>query len=140
MAKNAEQAFPTQKLAGKTLLLVESDESVAFFLRIIIQEEFDCDVLVAADARQALELVRHLHIDLFILTDADGLELYDRLHAQAGIESVPAILLAANIARWQHEIRRRHLIGLSKPCKPGELLTAITFLLTLAHIKAGHAA
>ncbi len=140
MAGNAEQAFTTQKPVGKTLLLVEPDESVAFFLHILIQEEFDCDVLVASTVRQALELVRQLHIDLFILTDAYGMELYDHLHAQPGLQRVPAILLTANLARWQHEILRRDLIGLNKPCKPGELLATISFLLTLQHIKTGNAA
>lgn len=140
MAKNVEQAFPMQKPAGKTLLLVEGDESVAFFLRLIIQEAFDFDVLVVPDARQALELVRHLHVDLFILTDADGIELYDRLAEQRGVENVPAILLSTNVARWRNEIMKRHLLALSRPCKPTELLKAITFLLTLQHFKAGHAA
>ena len=140
MIRNAEEAFTTRKPVGKTLLLVEPDESVAFFLRILIQEEFDCDVLVAPTARQAFELVHQLHIDLFILTDAYGMELYDSLHAQPAVERVPAILLTANLARWQNEILRRDLIGLNKPCKPAELLTTINFLLTLAHIKAGNAA
>ncbi|HLI06040.1 MAG TPA: hypothetical protein VKV40_05665 [Ktedonobacteraceae bacterium] len=140
MTRNTEQAFTTQKLAGKTLLLVEPDESVAFFLRLLIQEEFDCDVLVAPTARQALELVRQLHFDLFMLTDAYGMELYDHLHTQPGLEHVPAILLTANLAHWQNEIMRRDLIGLNKPCKPVELLTTINFLLTLEHIKTGSAA
>ncbi len=140
MAKNAEQAFTTQQPSGKTLLLVEADESVAFFLRLIIEEAFDCDVLVVPDARQALGLVRHLHVDLFILTDAEGIELYDRLHAQPGMENIPAILLTTNMPRWQNEIMKRQLIGLTRPCKPAELLKAITFLLTLAHFKTGNAA
>lgn len=140
MTRNAEQAFAVRKPVGKTLLLVEPDESVAFFLCILIQEEFDCDVLVAPTTRQALELVRQLHIDLFILTDAYGMELYDHLHTQPGLEHVPAILLTANLARWQNDILRRDLIGLNKPCTPTELLATISFLLTLEHIKAGNAA
>lgn len=130
----------SQQLTGKCILIVEQDDGIASFLRAAIQDEMLDYTLLATNSEQALELVKHVKVDLFLLdyeiSPINGIALYDRLHRLAGLESIPAIVLSTNLSRCQAEINRRHLVGINKPCELDELLDTIDSLLDCPHASA----
>ena len=121
------------QITRKCILIVEQDDGIASFLRAVIQEEMIDYTLLATDSEQALDLVQQVKVDLFLLdyeiAPINGLALYDRLHQITGLESIPAIILSTNLARYQSEIEQRNLVGLNKPCELDELLDTIKSLL-----------
>jgi DNA-binding NtrC family response regulator len=127
----------SQQLTRKCILIVEQDEGIASFLRAAIQDEMLDYTLLAMNSEQALDLVQQVKVDLFLLdyeiSPINGIALYDRLHQLAGLESIPAIILSTNLPRYQLEIERRHLTGISKPCELDDLLDTIASLLDCPH-------
>ena len=119
---------------GKTILIVENDPANGEFLVEAITLETPHHVLLAPDSRRALEMVEHIHPDLFLLdygiTPLNGLDLYDQLHAHPGLEAIPAIILSASAEQHALEIAARKLIGLSKPVDLDELIQTIETVLT----------
>ena len=120
----------------KTILIVEDDESTRTFLTLAIEQETPYQVLYATTSVRALEIVKqikpHLFILDYLLPDMNGIALYDHLHALAGLEAVPAIILtAANLERLQEELQQRHLLSLAKPFDLDTLLETIAFALTV---------
>lgn len=121
------------QITRKCILIVEQDDGIASFLRAVVQEEMIDYTLLATNSEQALDLVQQVKVDLFLLdyeiTPINGLALYDRLHQLTGLESIPAVILSTNLARYQSEIEQRNLVGLNKPCELDELLDTINALL-----------
>ncbi|HLI07622.1 MAG TPA: response regulator [Ktedonobacteraceae bacterium] len=123
----------SQQLTRKCILIVEQDDGIASFLRAAIQDEMLDYTLLATNSEQALDLVRQVKVDLFLLDNEispiSGIALYDHLHQLVGLESIPAIILSTNLPRYQREIERRYLTGISKPCELDDLLDTIESLL-----------
>lgn len=110
------------------VLIIEDDENIGALLAEVLAEETAYQPLLATDGLQALQLIRFIRPNL-IITDyrlpyMDGLELYDRLHTTNRLEDVPAILISAHLPA-REEVRRRHLIGISKPFELDDLLHTI---------------
>lgn len=115
----------------KTILTVEDDTDIGALLVTVISQETPYQSFLAADGFQALNLIRNIHPDLLLLDYSlpgmNGLELYDKLHAMQGLETVPCIMISANLPT--REIKKRPIIGLSKPLELDELLGMITQML-----------
>jgi DNA-binding response OmpR family regulator len=111
----------------KTILVVEDDRDVGEFLDLALTQETPYHALLVADGFQALTVVRAIKPALLLLDyqlpRMTGIQLYDRLHATAGLERVPTILMSANLPR--HELHKRQIIGLIKPFELDELLRLI---------------
>jgi DNA-binding response OmpR family regulator len=137
MRSQRERVKMNQQLTRKCILIVEQDDGIASFLCAAIQEEMLDFTLLASNSQQALDLVQQVKVDLFLLdyeiTPMNGIALYDRLHQLVGLESIPAIILSTNLSRYQAEIERRHLVGISKPCELDDLLDTINSLLDCPH-------
>ncbi len=121
-------------LVRKTILLGESNEKDAAFLRESMQQASVHRVFLASDSTQVLCLVQNVHIDLLVLdngmTPQTGLELYHHLHFMKGLEALPAIIMSAYFSPpLQAEIAQPQLIGLEKPIKVEALVRAIDQLL-----------
>jgi CheY-like chemotaxis protein len=116
---------------GKTLLVVEDDTGIGEFLIDALKMEASCRTLLATDGLQALEMVKTLVPDLFVLdyqlTGMDGLELADRLHAIEELKHIPILLLGVNVPK--RELKRRQIASLDKPFELDELLAVIEKLL-----------
>lgn len=86
----------TADLAGKRVLIVEDDASIALGLRINLESE-GYDVHLAEDGDRALELARELSPDLMVLDvmlpKRNGLEVLHALRAEG--RAVPVIILSA---------------------------------------------
>ena len=122
---------------SKTILVVEDDADLGDLIMQVLdlhseQEKAPYHAILAIDSMQALETVKSIKPDLFLLDyylpRMNGLELYDRLHASSGLEQVPAIFISANPPR--QEIEKRNLVSLKKPFNLKDLLHTIDRLLT----------
>ena len=133
MFRDQEESAVRDHSAKKTILLVEDDPGNGAFLVQAISQETPYQVLLITDSFRALEVVRHIKPNLFIidyyLSTMNGIELYDQLHANSELEALPAIILSARFEEHLHEIEQRQLVGLSKPLELDELLATIEQLL-----------
>ena len=114
-------------MSDKLILVVEDDEAIGTLLVQLLAQETCYQALLAADGFEALNMVREVKPDLFILDyqlpSMNGIQLYDRLHIISQLEKVPAILLSARLPRY--EVEKRSLIGLGKPFDLDELLETV---------------
>ncbi len=117
--------------SAKTIMVVEDDASIGMFLVQAIGEETPHRAFLVTDALQALNMLKEIQPDLLLLDYQlpymDGFTLYDRINSQKERTAIPAVMMSANLP--QHEIERRHLIGLKKPFELDDLLTTIEQLL-----------
>lgn len=126
-----EQKTPDEQTTVKTILIVEDDNNIGeVFVQAISQETTYLAVLVA-DGSSALETVKGIRPNLFILDyqlpRMNGIELYDRLHAMKELENIPAIMMSARLPR--QELEKRALVGLNKPIDLDDFLQTIERLL-----------
>jgi CheY-like chemotaxis protein len=126
----------------RSILIVEDDEDIGAYLVSAIKQETAYDPLLVMESQQALEAVKHIKPDLFLLdyrlTESNGLDLYDQLHATAGLEAIPAIIMSASLpeGRLEEEIKQRQLYALSNPHTLDELIKTLRQAL---HASSGNA-
>jgi CheY-like chemotaxis protein len=117
--------------ATKTILVIEDDDSIGRLLVDALSQETPYKAVLVTDGFQALRAVHSIRPSLFItdyrLPFMDGLELYDRLHAQSELEHTPAIIMSAYVP--QREVEKRHLVKLNKPFELDDLLNTVERLL-----------
>ncbi len=117
---------------NQTILLVEDDEDIGFFMTHVLEHETPYEAVHVPDATSALEVVDSVKPDLFILDyrlpDLNGLELSDRLHSIEGLETVPTMMISANTLP-RNELRQRHITYLKKPFDLSHLLATVEKLL-----------
>ncbi len=116
---------------AKITLIVEDDTSIGEVLVYAISQATPYTALTVTDGFEALEIIKGVKPDLFILDyqlpRMTGIELYDRLHCLQGLENIPTIIMSANLP--ESAIRQRHLIGIKKPFELDELLDTIEKLI-----------
>ncbi len=115
-----------------TILLVEDTDEISDFITQVLRDEMPHAVLHVTDASHALEAVKSIKPSLFILDyrlpGIDGLELSDRLHAIEGLETIPTLMMSANLPP-RKAMQQRHISFLAKPFDLSDLLQAIEELL-----------
>jgi DNA-binding response OmpR family regulator len=133
MPHDHDQLPQSEPTTVKTILVVEDDGGIGSFLSLAIAEETPFQAVVVTTGEQALETVSHVPVDLLLLDytlpTINGIELYDQLHAMPGLETLPAILFTASLAKHQNVIAQRQMIGLGKPIELDELLETLRMLL-----------
>jgi CheY-like chemotaxis protein len=125
------QSFMGHYRLDNTILVVEDDDSIGSVVVDALSQETSYDALLVCDGFQALNVIRSLK-PLLVITDyrlphMDGLELYDRVHANSETADVPAIIMSAYMP--DDEVRKRHLCSLHKPFELDDLLSLIDRLL-----------
>ena len=125
------QPSAQQDQKTKTILVVEDDTAVGEFFVYALRTETPYQALLAADGRQALEMVKTLAPDLFVLDyqlpHMNGLELADRLRANEELKHIPILLMSANIPK--QELEKRQLPFIAKPFELEDLFQTIAKLL-----------
>ncbi len=115
----------------KTILVIEDDADIGFFLVQAISQETIHHALLVTDGFQALKTVHELKPNLLIidyqLPHMNGIELYDQLIIRKGLETLPAIMMSAHLPA--QEIAKRKIVGMKKPFELQELLNSIEKLL-----------
>ena len=90
---NAERAFSSRQL----VLVADDNADMRRHLATVLGSRWD--VVVAGDGRQALELARRCRPDLLItdvmMPELDGFGLIGAIRADAGLASLPVIMLSA---------------------------------------------
>ncbi|GCE49574.1 two-component system cell cycle response regulator DivK [Thermosporothrix hazakensis] len=121
------------KVATKTILVVDDDLDIGSWLVQAIAEETPYEAFYAQDAFEALRILQDQPCDLFLLDyqlpGINGLELYDMLCSSMGIDVLPAIFISASTRLPQQDIQRRNLRSLNKPFELDELLHTLHELL-----------
>jgi len=116
----------------QTILVVEDDFTIGGLLTDIINEETPHKAFLVPSGEQALQLVRGLKPDLFLLDYQlpcmNGLELYDTLHAMKGFAEIPALFMSANAP--VSELEKRRVGFISKPFELEDMLNSIELLLS----------
>ena len=123
---NSAQKDP---IAVKTVFIVEDDEAIGTLLVQVIEQETPYQVVLASDGSQALKMLRTVKPDVLILDyglpDMNGLEFYDTIQAVKALKHLPVLIVSAETARIQKEIKARQLPQLQKPFDLANLLQAI---------------
>jgi DNA-binding NtrC family response regulator len=116
--------------SAKTILVIEDDASIGEMLIDAISDT-SYQAFLVSDGQQALQLVHAIKPALFItdyrLPKMNGIELYDRLHAQQDLADTPAIIMSAYLPK--EEVKKRHLASLEKPFELDELISTIEQLI-----------
>ncbi len=119
------------KRMSKVTLIVEDDASIGEVLVYAISQATPYEAISALDGFEALEIIKGIKPDLFILDyqlpKMNGIELYDLLQAMQGLAHIPTIIMSANLP--EAAIRQRKLIGIKKPFELDELLDTIEKLI-----------
>src|SRR5205823_2074880 len=116
-----QQLFLLEKhtSSAKRILVVEDDVDLGAVLVWMIRQETPYRAQLATTGMEALNVVSHLHCDMFLLDYQlpymNGLELYDRLHTVPGHEETPTLFLSASTRLPLEEIAKRRLKCLYKP-------------------------
>jgi DNA-binding response OmpR family regulator len=123
---NSAQKDPTDV---KTVFIVEDDEAIGDLLVQAIEQETSYHAVLASDGFQALKMLRTVKPDLILLDyglpGMNGLELYDTIHTVKALKHLPVLIVSAETARIQKEIKARQLPQLQKPFDLANLLQAI---------------
>ena len=118
-----------ERTAVKTVFIVEDDEAIGEFLVEAIEQETPYQAVLASDGLQALKMLRTVKPDVLILDyglpDMNGLEFYDAIHAVKALKDLPVLIISAEMARIQKEVKARQLSQLQKPFELTHLLEAI---------------
>ncbi|GCE26097.1 response regulator [Dictyobacter alpinus] len=117
---------------AKIILLVEDDINIGEVLQQAITQETSFLVSLAPDGFQALQIIKGIKPNLFILDyqlpGMNGIELYDQLHSIPDLEHVPVLMMSAHLPR--HELNKRKIQGMNKPIDLDEFLQAIENLVS----------
>jgi CheY-like chemotaxis protein len=110
-----------------TIFVVEDDADLSFMLLRFLEEEVPCRVVLTTDDVEALQLVRSITPQLFLLDyhlpRMTGLQLAGRLRAIPPLEHTPIILMSARMPR--NEINERQLQAIHKPFDFDDLLRLV---------------
>jgi len=100
MANTSEQHPGISRAAKRLILIVEDDTDIGPVMLQAITALDRYQAVLVSEGVQALSLVEHITPELFLLDyhlpGLTGIDLYDRLQAQSGLEHVPAILMSAD--------------------------------------------
>ena len=131
MARDEEQKRVGERTGVRTVLIVEDDVNIGEVLVQAITQETNFLALLVSDGFEALDMVKGVKPNLFILDyqlpRMDGLALYDRLHAIEDLKHVPALMISARLP--QKELTKRKIVGMSKPIDLDEFLQTIEDLI-----------
>jgi len=126
-----QQSSQKQPRTLKVILVVEDEAAIGDLLVETIARETPHRAILVADSTRAFNVIQRVKPNLVLLDyhlpGMNGIELYDQLRAIEGLEDLSAILMTAGVL--QHDMRRRKIVGMSKPVDINKLLDLIEELL-----------
>ncbi len=126
-----EQGLSSIQPHSKLIFIVEDDTIMEEFLVTAISDETPYQVIAVHNGYEALEAVKEIKPQLFILDyllpGMNGLDLYDQLHAREEGAGTPTIMYSTVLPT--KEVEKRHITALCKPFELDELLDTIEALL-----------
>lgn len=132
MPDDQPDASSSNQVQIQTILLVEDDVDIGEFIAQALNDETPYTILHVVDGAHALEAVAAVKPDLFLLDyqlpGMNGIELHDRLHEIKGFETIPTLIISANVPP-RKEMQQRGIALLKKPFDLNDLYRAIEKLL-----------
>ncbi len=132
MTQPDEQISSAAHAQVKTILVVEDDVYIGEVLVQAISQETPFIAILVQSGVEALTTVKGIKPSLFILDyqlpRMNGIELYDKLHTNAELAHVPALMISAQLPT--QELRKRNIKGMNKPLDLDEFLQTIEQFLT----------
>ena len=127
----AERGEPAPAFDAATILVCDDDPSLRELVRAVLGPRYR--FVEAADGAEALGLAREERPDLIVLDvmlpGLSGIEVLEELRNDAGLESIPVVVITA----WSHAELDAQVAGadrfVSKPFDPDDLSTAVEELL-----------
>lgn len=111
----------------RTILIADDSAFIRRVLEEMMHDDTLYQLIVAKNGAEALEIASIIKPHLFLfdyqMSDMNGLQLYDTLHARKGLRNIPAILMSTELPRV--EIERRNILGVEKPFHPNVLLRMV---------------
>jgi CheY-like chemotaxis protein len=118
----------------RTILVVEDDRPTGEVIQLTLIEELSLHTFLVADPYDALDFANAVKVDLWIidylLPGMNGLELYDRVHANKASQDVPSILISASFSLHRGDLGKRKLTILDKPFDLNVLLETVKKIVT----------
>jgi|GEM_PF-418757 len=123
-----------EQAAGLTILIVEDDEDTLVFLKLALTSETPYGVLLMKSGIETLQRLNEVEAvqPALLLLDyhlpkMTALDLYDRLHAQAKLAQVPALMITADplCGEIRRALAERNIALLEKPFGLDELFQRI---------------
>ncbi len=131
---DTDNSAQKEPIAVKTVFIVEDDETIGALLVQTIEQETPYRAVLASDGFQALKMLPTVQPDVLLLDyglpDMNGLEFYDTIHAVKALKHLPVLIVSAQAARIQKEVRARQLLLLQKPFELTTLLEEIERLVS----------
>jgi CheY-like chemotaxis protein len=122
-----EAGQTTASAASPSILIVEDDTDLRNVLTEIVATETPYPVFSACNAADAWRQMDSAHPALLVLdyqlSDMNGLQLYDHLHATRGLDPSQVVFISANLP--YRELGCRHLRGIAKPFEVGSFLSLV---------------
>ena len=132
MTNMSEQQPGISRAAKRLILIVEDDTDIGPVILQAITALDRYQAVLVSEGVQALSLVEHITPELYLLDyhlpGLTGIDLYDRLQAQSGLEHVPAILMSADRLACE-PASARGIPHLKKPFKLAALFALMDTLL-----------
>ncbi len=130
MLHNDTRSLVKTQFSLKAILFVEDDASIAEFITLPISSEPTYAVLLVANGREALQILKDIVPDLILLDDhlpeIDGFAFYDHLRLTQGQEETPIVFLHASVpSNVVKETKHREVALLKKPFELNDLLSII---------------
>ncbi len=134
MAKSKEQVSREDRTSRKVILLIQEEQRNSSCLASILSQETPYHVFLATNELAALKFTRHIKPNLFLLAcrlrDKNCMILYNHLHAQRGLEAVPAIFMSTSLEDIVDVIEKRQRLTFGKPLDPEDFLSTLEEVLS----------
>jgi len=131
MSVDRNQASSEDPINVKTILVVEDDEDIGSFIVEALLQETRHQALLVTNGSKALETVKTIKPNLFVLDYllplVNGIDLYDHLNASNELEDIPAI--TTSVHTLVSDACKSKIACLRKPFELDELLKTIEKLI-----------
>lgn len=134
MRDDQEHFRLTDPASPKCILIVGDEDTDAPLLMRMLSQETPYHVFLATNELAALKFTRHIKPNLFLLAcrlpDKNCMILYNHLHAQRGLEAVPAIFMSTSLEDVGDDIEKRQRLTFGKPLDPEDFLSTLEEVLS----------
>jgi K+-sensing histidine kinase KdpD len=135
-APHSDLRAPVETRLDGLRVLVVDDEADAREVMAQTLETYGANVELAESAREALEILEHLRVDVLLadiaMPDEDGFALIRNVRASSvpGVSTIPAAAVTAftREEHRQHALTAGFQMHLGKPFQPAELVRAVDLL------------
>jgi CheY-like chemotaxis protein len=133
---------PSKEVAGRAqgrvrVVLVVSRQSTSDELVFALANAMPALLVLVHSSNEALEVTEAIKPDAFVLDstfeELNGGDLYERLQAQSGFATIPAILIGQLSPEQRRSMAKRKVVNLSYPFEPSDLQSALETLLNIPH-------